>query len=303
MACRAQGAFFAYTPLIDVGALAHGNRENEFILMRGASEPWLGVQLLGSIPDDIAVSMNILERMNFDSVDFNMGCPMQKVLKRPAGAALLRPENQELAFRCVKLIRRLTKRPFTVKMRILDFDEPEPTVTFCRHLEELGVEGITIHGRLTPKIYSGPVATGVIRAVREVLHIPVTANGGVYKMADADALADATGCSRIMLARGTLGNPWLFRELLQRKHLPPTNDELCDAILAHVNGMIDIYGEHDACILARKITIAYVRGRGYRKEYRERCTLLADKTQLERMVSDMRREGPVSPTDALAFDN
>ncbi|MBQ9366176.1 MAG: tRNA-dihydrouridine synthase family protein, partial [Victivallales bacterium] len=213
MSCRAQGAFYMFTALIDSGALVHGNKENGNILRRGKDEPWLGVQLLGSIEGDIAKSAEMLDDMDFEVVDFNMGCPMQKVTKRPAGAALLFPENHRLAFRCVELIRARTHRPFTVKIRILDFEDPAPTVEFCRRLESLGVDGVTIHGRLTKSIYSGPVATAVIAAVRESLSIPVTANGGVFSFQDAQTLAHESGCGGIMVARGALGNPWIFRDL------------------------------------------------------------------------------------------
>lgn len=293
MACRAQGAYFMYTALIDSGALVHGNRENENILKRGDDEPWLGVQLLGSLPDDVAKSAELLNDMNYETLDFNMGCPMQKILKRPAGAALLYPENHELAFKCVQIIRARTTKPFTVKMRILDFENPEPTIAFCKRLQDLGVEGITIHGRLTQSIYAGPVATNVIRAVRESLDIPVTANGGIFSIEDADSLAEASGCERLMVARGSIGNPWIFRELLNGKHFTPTNEELCDTLERHIEGMVECYGERSGLILARKIFTAYLRGRGYRKEYRVRGSLLSDLQEFHTIMSMLRAEGPV----------
>ena len=292
-ACRAQGAHYMFTALIDSGALVHGNKENENILRRGADEPWLGVQLLGSIEGDIAKSAEMLDGMDFDAVDFNMGCPMQKVTKRPAGAALLYPENHELAFRCVELIRARTHRPFTVKIRILDFDDPVPTIDFCKRLESIGVEGITIHGRLTKSIYSGPVATSVIAAVRESLSIPITANGGIFSVADADALAAATGCERLMVARGAVGNPWIFRELTERRRAKPSHEELCDAMQSHIDGMVECYGERTGLILARKICTAYLHGRGYRKEYRVRGSQIAQYSDFQSLMDDLRAEGPV----------
>ena len=293
MSCRAQGAFYMFTALIDSGALVHGNKENENILRRGKNEPWLGVQLLGSIEGDIARSAEILDDMDFELVDFNMGCPMQKVTKRPAGAALLFPENHRLAFRCVELIRARTHRPFTVKIRILDFDDPEPTVTFCRRLEELGVDGVTIHGRLTKSIYSGPVATAVIAAVREALSIPVTANGGIFSLDDANRLAAETGCNRLMVARGAVGNPWIFKELMGTATAKPTNQELCDVMQEHINGMVECYGEKTGLILARKICTAYLHGRGYRKEFRIRGSQMAQLTEFQELVQDIRAEGPI----------
>ena len=293
-ACRSQGAHFMSTALIDAGALVHGNPENEHILERGEEEDWLGVQLLGSIPADVAKSAEMLNDMAFDAIDFNMGCPMAKVLKRPAGAALLYPANHSLAFQCVEIIRkRVTGKPFTVKMRILDEQDPAPTVAFCKQLVEFGVDGITIHGRLASRIYSGPVATHVIRAVRESISIPVTANGGIFSLEDANTLAEATGCERLMIARGSLGNPWIFRELTANAPYCPTHLELCEILQRHVTGMMEMYGERTGLLLARKITVAYLRGRGYSKKFRVQAGLLSTHEDFELFINALRIEGPV----------
>ena len=295
MACRGCGCEYAYTALIDAGALAHGNAENEHILRRGDSEGWLGVQLLGSIPADVVHSIEILNEMNYDCIDFNMGCPMQKILRRNAGAALLRPENHELAFALVKLIReRVSGKPFTVKLRILDEDNPQPTVDFCKRLVDLGVEGITIHGRLARRIYAGSVAWNVIRAVREALSIPITANGGVYSFEDARQLAENTGCDRIMVARGSLGNPWIFRELHEQAHFTPSPEELYSVMREHVLGMIDEYGERTACLMARKIIIAYIKGRGYRKGFRVQAETISSMEMFLSFMDALSEEGPVA---------
>jgi tRNA-dihydrouridine synthase B len=293
-ACRSQGAHYMFTALIDAGALVHGNPENEHILERGEEEDWLGVQLLGSIPNDVAKSTEMLNDMNYDAFDFNMGCPMAKVLKRPAGAALLYPVNHALAFQCVSIIReRVKDKPFTVKIRILDENDPEPTVTFCKRLVDLGVEGITIHGRLASKIYSGPVATEVIRAVRESVSVPVTANGGIFSIDDANALADATGCNRLMFARGSLGNPWIFRELISGAPYRPAHLELCEVMQRHIVGMMEMYGERTGLLLARKIIVAYLRGRGYSKYFRIKAGLLSTRDEFDTFMQELRVKGPV----------
>lgn len=300
LACRKMGCKYAYTALIDSGALVHGNPDNDAILQRDASESWLGVQLLGSIPDDIAKSTEMLDSMDYDEINYNLGCPMQKVIKRPAGAGLLKECNHELAFTCVEAMRsRIHGKPFTVKLRVLDFEDAEPTIRFCLKLQDLGVEGIAIHGRLAESIYSGPVAMDVIRAVREALGIPVTANGGIYGMEDADAMHEGTGCDRLMIARGSLGNPWIFRELECGRKSPPSHEELCDTLLEHIMGMVPIYGEQKAFLLARKIIVAYVRGRGYSKEFRIRSTFVTGVDDFKAFVSDLRRAGPVCETANL----
>ncbi len=261
--CRAQGLRYAYTALIDAGALIYGNRENNAILKRGDDEEWLGVQLLGSRLDFLEKAAPMLEAMDFDEFNFNMGCPVRKVVQRQAGAALL--DDADHALDCVRLLRKLVTRPFTVKMRILSETDIDSTVEFCHELEAEGVEGLIIHGRLASKVYSGPVAMDVISAVREAVHIPVIANGGIFSCADAEALRVGTGCSRVMVARGAIGNPWIFRSLLDGQDIVPSREEVLSVMAGHVEEMMALYGETDGLVSARKLILGYMGGRGYFK--------------------------------------
>ncbi len=292
MLCRAYGLHYAYTALIDAGALVHGNRENSHILKRAPQEPWLGVQLLGSIPHDIRVSAEMLEDMDYDAVDFNMGCPMAKVVKRPAGAALMHPDNQGLALECVRIMRSVITRPLTVKLRILDYEDPAPTVSLCRRLEDCGVDGITIHGRSQKAIYSGPVSYRVIEAVREAVRVPVTANGGVFGVKTALAIRAGTGCERVMVARGAIGNPWIFQELREGKPHWPSHEELCGCLERHVLGMVELYGEREGLVLARKIIVAYLHGRGYSKAHRVAAGLLTTLSGFREFMKALRDDYP-----------
>ena len=135
---------------------------------------------------------------------------------------------------------------------------------------------------------------GVIRAVRESLSVPVTANGGIFGAEDAARLREATGCTRLMVARGSIGNPWIFRELAQGSPAPPSHGELCDALERHISGMARCYGERTGMILGRKIATAYLHGRGYRKEYRIRGSQMASMADFQAMMADLRQEGPVA---------
>lgn len=261
-ACRRFGLVQAHTALIDAGAMVFGNPDNDQILLRGKDEPYLAVQLLGCIPEHLKIAAGMLAKMDYDAFDFNMGCPVRKIAQRGAGAALMKTREKTLD--CVKILRDILPSPFTVKTRILDFDDPEPTLELAKALEDIGIDGLTIHGRLAEAIYSGPVATNVIRAVRENLKIPVTANGGIFHRADAEALANATGCSRLMVARGAIGNPWIFKELMNDS--PDTlvsHQEIMDTMKEHMDGMIELYGADRAMVLGRKIILSYICGRGY----------------------------------------
>jgi tRNA-dihydrouridine synthase B len=289
-ACRRHGCVFAFTPLIDSGCIVHGRCWDDPALHRGRDEPWLGVQLLGASPGDLGEAAAVLNDGDYDLLDFNMGCPMPKVTKRGAGAAL--GTDVGLAVRCLEALVSGSRFGVTAKMRPLDETDPEPTVRMARALEGAGIRALTIHGRVWSRIYAGPVATGVIRAVRESLAIPVVANGGVVDRESADRLRAETGCGRIMVARGAVGNPWIFRELLDPAALPPTHEEVVDEMARHVMGMIDLYGERDGVVRARKIILAYMAGRGYRGVRREEAKSIRTRKDGEVFLAELRREGP-----------
>ncbi len=294
--CRRFGLEYGTTALIDAGALVHGNHGNAEILHRGEEEGWLQVQLLGSVPTDLRFAVKALRDgpWHFDNLDFNMGCPVRKVLKRRAGAGLMKEPVQ--AVECLKVLRDLWPGSLTVKMRILKEDEdPAPTVALAQRLEAVGIDGLTIHGRLARMLYSGPVQCGVIRAVREALKIPVTANGGVFTRADALALAEATGCDRVMVARGALGNPWLFRALATCDETPPSREELLDVMREHLAEMVREYGEKQALILGRKVISGYLSGRGFPHELRAEVVHLCtwdEFTAFQRQLAVCRWQPP-----------
>jgi tRNA-dihydrouridine synthase B len=197
-----------------------------------------------------------------------------------------------LALECVKIIRDEWPGPFTVKTRILDESDPAPTVELVRSLYHVGVEGVTIHGRLAERIYAGPVHGDIIRAVREALPVPVTANGGIFSLADAQALAASSGCGRVMVARGAIGNPWLFRELFDGTAVVPTSHEVLDCAEEHLALMVDEYGERAAMILGRKILSSYICGRGFPHALRACVVRISTWREAKELLAQLRLASP-----------
>ena len=286
--CRLYGLRLGTTALIDSGALVHGNPDSESILRRGEEEEYLQVQLLGSIPEDLRKATRILREgpWHFDVLDFNMGCPVQKVWKRKAGAALMR--ESALARECLQVIRQEWPGTLTVKMRILDEEDPAPTLEVARMLVSLGVQGITIHGRLARHVYSGPVHTPIIRAVRENLPVPVVANGGIFTGEDARRLARETGCQKVMVARGCLGNPWLFQEILQGEKREIPREERLQVLELQLSEMVREYGERGAMILGRKVVSGYVCGHGFPRELRAQVVHISTWQDFRELLEKLR---------------
>ncbi len=290
-ACRRHGCQFAFTPLVDAGCLAHHRPAGQLLLHRAADEPWLGVQLLGSNPSFFEEAVRAVNDHAFDVLDLNLGCPMPKVVKRGAGAALGRDLAQALM--CVEVLVKLSRFPVTAKIRVLSATDPEPTLRLALALEAAGVQALTIHGRVLEAIYAGPVATDVIRTVREALRIPVIANGGVFGAESAEALRRDTGCSRIMVARGAIGNPWVFRDIASGgTGAAPTPAEVCQELEDEVRGMVEMYGEGPGLRSARKIMHGFLRGRGYRHTLKERASHVATLAEFAAFMTDLRAEPP-----------
>jgi len=288
---RACGCYYAFTPLVEAGSVVYGTERTISALRRGADEPWLGVQLLTAKPDLLAEAAHRLRDYPFDVVDLNMGCPVRKVTKRGAGAALCR--TPELAARCVEALTSVVKAPVSAKIRIVDGQSPDQTVALAQILYEAGISALTIHGRTLEQVYSGRVAAEIIRAVCDALPIPVVANGGVMNYAAAAGLRRESGSSRIMIARGAIGNPWIFRSLKCGHDAPPQHEELCDALEEHVSGVLELYGEDAGLRYCRKIIAAYLCGRGYRRSLRAQVTGISTQNEFRKFMLTVRTEGPV----------
>lgn len=288
--CRRYGCRYAFTPLVEAGSLAYANPTGEALLYRGPDEEWLGVQLLGNRPDLIEAAVRRLNDHHFEVLDFNLGCPVPKVTKRGAGVALA--HELELAVGCVEILVRHSRFPVTAKTRVLDAVDPAPTVRLAQALEAAGVQALTLHGRTWRQIYSGPVHLHVVRAVRESVRIPVIANGGVFDAAGAAALRAATGCSRLMIARGAIGNPWIFRETAAGAAPAPlvTRADLAGELETHVLAMAAHHGEGHGLRLARKIIMGYLKGRGFRHSLKDAAAHLATLAEFHQFMEQLRIE-------------
>lgn len=289
--CRRFGCRYAFTPMVDACSLYYQSPKNKLILERGDDEDWLGVQLVGAHSDMIGKAAELLNEFDFEVLDMNMGCPMPKVTKKGAGAAL--STDADRAVDCVRILKERSRFPVTAKIRIPDQEDPTPAIDLVRRLEDAGAQAVTIHGRVWKKIYGGPVFADIIRKCAESVEVPVIANGGGFDRKTVEELREGSGCSRIMLARGVLGNPFLFRELLEgnASRLYPSHEEICRSVDEQVSGMIAMYGEVLGMKNARKIILAYIVGKGYPRKRREEVSKLKSEAEFRGFMSVLREEG------------
>jgi len=287
---RRFGCKYCFTEMIDAGSLAYGNAKTTRFMDRGSDEEWLGVQLVGCDHERISRAVEILNQHDFNVLDFNLGCPVPKVAKKGAGAVL--GQNIDEAVKCFELIKKLSRHPLSAKIRILDEQDPETTLRLVKGLTEAGAQAITIHGRVKNKFYAGPVYFDIIAAAREAVDIQIIANGGITSTASYDEIREKTGCDTVMLARGAMGNPWLFRELADKNnYIPPSSEELCAELETHVMEMISYYGETLALRIARKVILDYLKSRGFPGKIKSKVSFLHTTEDFAEFMKIVR-EGP-----------
>ena len=289
---RRQGCFYCFTEMVDAASIAYNNANSSLLLERGSDEEFLAVQLVGGDLEQLRVAVDAINAHEFDVFDFNLGCPVPKVAKKHAGAALGR--DVERALKCFALLAERTRFPVTAKIRILDECDPAPTLELVRGLAQLGARAITIHGRVMTKFYSGTVFGDIIsECVKAVPDTQIIANGGIMSWYDAEDLRLRSHCSTVMVARGMMGNPWLFRELATKEaFIPPTVSEWAQEMTLHIEEMCEYYGERRGMTLSRKLILDYLRGRGFGGESKNRASTLENLSSFYQFRDWITQRGP-----------
>ena len=229
---RLGGCGLVVTEMVSSEGLTRGSQASREIAAVTHEERPVGVQVFGIDPDRLAEAANMVGEFGADLVDVNMGCPVPKVTRLGAGAALMRDVE-----RASQLISRMVKSasiPVTAKIRSgWDYDSINAREV-ARALEDAGAAAITVHPRCRSERHGGKAAWRIIRDVKEAVKIPVIGNGDVRSAEDARAMVAETGVDAIMIGRGALENPWVFRQVSDefsgRESSPPTINDYRQAI-------------------------------------------------------------------------
>ena len=211
--CKEQGAGLICMEMVSAKAILYKNKNTEDLMTIHPGEHPVSLQLFGSDPEILAQIAAQIEERPFDILDFNMGCPVPKVVNNGDGSALMK--NPKLAGEIIEKTARAIKKPVTVKIR-KGFDEEHVNAVEMAHIaQESGAAAVAVHGRTRSQFYSGKADWDIIRQVKEAVSIPVIGNGDVTSGEKAIAMREQTGCDGVMIARGAQGNPWIFSELLE----------------------------------------------------------------------------------------
>ena len=244
--CVRCGAEYVTTEMISAKAIRYGDLKTWRLGRIYDDERPAAVQLFGSEPEIMAYAASECERrLSPASVDINMGCPMSKIYNNGDGSALMK--SPALCGELVAAVKSAVSVPVTVKIRAGIDAEHINAVDVALECEKNGADCVYVHGRTREQLYSGSSDPTVIAAVKAALKIPVVANGDVTDAASATALLEKTGADGVMVARGAMGNPWIFSEIAaaleHRPYTPPTADERLSLIKEHIAVHIAEKGE------------------------------------------------------------
>ena len=259
------GCGLVYAEMVSDKGLNYKNTKTREMINVYEDEHPVSMQIFGSTVNDMVEAAKYVdENSNCDIIDINMGCPVNKVAKKgKAGSALL--QDPKLVYDIVSNVVKSVKKPVTVKIRSGWDSNSINAVEIAKLIEEAGASAIAIHGRTRAQMYSGKADWDIIKKVKEVVNIPVIGNGDIKSAIDAKRMIDETGVDAVMVARGSLGNPFLFREIneyLETGNIieRPTYDELHKTILRHVKYLRELKGDHLAMLEMRGQIAYYLKG-------------------------------------------
>lgn len=282
---KEMGCGLAFTEMISGKAIQFNNRRTWNMLDLEGESP-AAVQLFGSEPEVMAAAAKVAVAEGAEFLDINMGCPVPKIVGNGEGAALMR--EPELAASIVRAVVDVVGIPVTVKFRTGWDQNSINAVPFAQAMEQAGAAAVTVHGRTRDQMYSGKADWKVIAQVVKAVSIPVMGNGDIWTGADAADMLQQTGCSGVMLARGVMGNPWLFEEVVaalnNQNYTRPTPAQRIQLAIRHFKMELDYRDQRMAVLYMRKHLAWYLKGLPGTGETKKQIFRLTEPAAIEELL-------------------
>ena len=291
--CINYGAGYTVSEMVSSKGLTMGDKKSGELLTLGEIENPAGVQIFGDNHEIMAQAAKMCIKYHPNIIDINMGCPAPKIAMNGGGASLMK--NPLLAGEIIKAVSKAVDIPVTVKIRKGWDDENITAVELAKIAEKNGAAAITVHGRTRMQMYSGKVDYDIIAKVKKAVDIPVIANGDIVDEQSAAIMFEKTNCDAIMIGRGALGNPWIFRRinayLNECRVLPDVSiNEKMVVMLKHIQKIIEYKGEYTAMREARHHAAYYTKGIRGGAALRKEISTFEHFEQLEELAYKIAKE-------------
>lgn len=289
--CMRFGAGYCVSEMVSSKGIAYNSKKSAELMELSAAEHPCAVQIFGTEPQTMADAARFALQYQPDVIDINMGCPAPKISGGGSGAALMK--DPVICGEIVNAVSKAVDLPVTVKIRAGFDSDHINAVEVAKIVEDNGAAAITVHGRTREQFYAPPVNYDIIRDVKRAVSIPVIGNGDVIDAKSAKHLYDYTGVDYIMVGRGALGNPWIFREinayLGEDKLLPkPDLDEKLSVLSRHITDLVKYKGEYVGMREARKHTAYYLKGFKNAAKLRSLAFSMQTLEDLQHLLSEIR---------------
>ena len=276
---RSMGCSLAYTEMISANGLVRNTAKTFEYLKTCADDHPLGAQIFGADPEIIAQAACIVADSGVDLIDINMGCPVKKVIKTGSGAILMKDPDR--VARIVDSVKKAVRVPVTVKIRSGWSRGTINAVEIARIAEDSGADAITIHPRTADQGYSGLADWKIISDVKKAVKIPVVGNGDIRQPQDALRMLNETSCDAVMVGRGALGNPWIFKGIIQTlgnqaEDYLPSLEQRQEMIENHWKMEDNFIGDKNALKSFHKHILWYTKGLDISHKFRELAGKLKD---------------------------
>ena len=296
--CRNYGAALAVSEMNTADTVLWGSRKSVHRLDLAGDNGIKVLQIAGSDPAQMATAARAAEDLGADIVDINMGCPAKKVCSKAAGSALLRDEA--LVARILNAVTAATKLPVTLKIRTGWSPGNRNGVSIAKIAEQAGIQALAVHGRTRECKFEGAAEYMTIRAIKSTVSIPVFANGDITSVAKAHAVLEESGADGIMIGRGALGRPWLFRDIdaalqgetedEQKLPMPPSPAIRHDIILRHLDELYQFYGNERGVRVGRKHLSWYCKYLDGASHFRDNVVRIEEAGDQFRMTRDFLKQ-------------
>lgn len=289
--CKRMGAGLVVAEMVSDKAIGFKNVKTLKMTKVNSVEHPISMQVFGGDKQSLVQAAIYLDKnSDCDIIDINMGCPVNKVAKKSgAGAALLQDPNN--VYEIVKAVVEAVSKPVTVKMRLGWDMEHINCVENAKLIEKAGASAITLHARTRSQFYSGNADWKYIKEVVDAVNIPVIGNGDIVDYKTCKQMLDETGCTAVAIARGSLGNPFIFREckayledgsILEK----PTNEEIYNTIIRHYEMLLDLKGPKLALLEMRSHVSWYIKGMPGSARIKDLCNKQSDFNEVQEILKN-----------------